>query len=220
MRKNSDPFSRLPPSSLLFSFTPSSSNRQILSWAMDAADAYPEAIVTGIDLSPIQPSWVPPNLRFEIADADEPWIFAQNAFSLVHTRIMNSIGVSSWPHFYAEAFACLKPGGWVENQEFDCIIVSDDGSLPEDSPLRQWPEFWEEGIRKVDKTVRCDPQQLERQMQEAGFINTRVIEKKMPIGPLAKRSDAEGIGTLWPSCPLSWRVRHERSGLQRHAWLE
>ena len=153
---------------------------------MDAADAYPGAAVIGIDLSPIQPSWVPPNLQFEIADADEPWTFAQNRFSLVHTRIMNSIGVNSWSHFYAEAFACLKPGGWVENQEFDCIVVSDDGSLPEDSKLRQWPALWEQGIRKVGKTVRCDPQKMKQQMEEAGFINTRVIEKKMPIGPWPK----------------------------------
>lgn len=80
-------------------------------WAMGAADAWPEAEVVGLDLSPIQPKWVPPNLTFEVADADEPWGFAPNRFSLVHTRIMNGFGVSSWPHFYREAFSCLKPGG-------------------------------------------------------------------------------------------------------------
>lgn len=29
----------------------------------DFADEYPEAEVIGTDISPIQPSWVPPNLR-------------------------------------------------------------------------------------------------------------------------------------------------------------
>ncbi|KAM5349494.1 hypothetical protein ACJ41O_005999 [Fusarium nematophilum] len=32
-------------------------------WAIDFADKYPHASVIGIDLFPIQPTWVPPNLR-------------------------------------------------------------------------------------------------------------------------------------------------------------
>ena len=42
-------------------------------WAIDAADRYPSALVTGTDLSPIQPSWVPPNCKFEIDDAEREW---------------------------------------------------------------------------------------------------------------------------------------------------
>jgi cyclopropane fatty-acyl-phospholipid synthase-like methyltransferase len=45
-------------------------------WAIDAADKYPSADVVGTDLSPIQPSWVPPNCRFEVDDAERRWIFA------------------------------------------------------------------------------------------------------------------------------------------------
>ncbi|KAK5080079.1 hypothetical protein LTR70_008957 [Exophiala xenobiotica] len=37
-------------------------------WAIDMADTYPAATITGIDLSPTQPSWVPPNLRFIVDD--------------------------------------------------------------------------------------------------------------------------------------------------------
>lgn len=35
-------------------------------WAIDIADEYPEALVIGTDLSPIQPGWVPPNCRFYV----------------------------------------------------------------------------------------------------------------------------------------------------------
>lgn len=157
-------------------------------WAMDAADAWPAAEVVGLDLSPIQPNWVPPNLKFEVADADEPWGFGPNRFSLVHTRIMNGFGVSSWPHFYAEAFSCLKPGGWVENQEFDCTIVSDDGTLPESSKLVEWAQLWNQSVETVGKTGRCNPQKMVDQMTKAGFINTRIVTKKMPIGPWPKDS--------------------------------
>ncbi len=38
------------------------------------ADEYPgEPEVTGIDLSPIQPTWVPPNVRFYVDDAESEW---------------------------------------------------------------------------------------------------------------------------------------------------
>ena len=40
-------------------------------WAIDFADSHPESLVTGIDVSPIHPAWVPPNVRFEIDDATE-----------------------------------------------------------------------------------------------------------------------------------------------------
>ncbi|KIW67324.1 hypothetical protein, variant [Phialophora macrospora] len=86
-------------------------------WAIDVADEYPEAIVVGTDLSPIQPSYVPPNCQFEIADADEEWTFPQH-FDIVHSRVLNDTSLRDWPHFYREAFASLKPGGWVESQEF------------------------------------------------------------------------------------------------------
>ena len=155
-------------------------------WAMDAADAWPEAEVFGVDLSPIQPTWVPPNLKFEVADADEPWGFAEERFSLVHTRIMNGFGVASWPHFYAEAFSCLRPGGWVENQEFDCAIVTDDGTLPENSKLLKIKKIWNQSTEMIGKTGRCNPHQMVDQMTKAGFINTRIITKKMPIGPWPK----------------------------------
>ena len=40
-------------------------------WAVEFADLYPEAKVTGTDLSAVQPEFVPPNVSFEICDAEE-----------------------------------------------------------------------------------------------------------------------------------------------------
>jgi cyclopropane fatty-acyl-phospholipid synthase-like methyltransferase len=37
--------------------------------ANDAADGYPSSQVIGIDLSPIQPGLVPPNVQFYVEDA-------------------------------------------------------------------------------------------------------------------------------------------------------
>ncbi|KAG9680604.1 S-adenosyl-L-methionine-dependent methyltransferase, partial [Aureobasidium melanogenum] len=47
-------------------------------WAMDFADQYPECQVIGIDLSPSQPTFVPPNLKYIIDDAEELWVSVDN----------------------------------------------------------------------------------------------------------------------------------------------
>jgi tRNA1(Val) A37 N6-methylase TrmN6 len=35
-------------------------------WAIDVADLYPSAAVIGVDIAPVQPNLVPPNLNFEV----------------------------------------------------------------------------------------------------------------------------------------------------------
>ena len=110
-------------------------------WAMDFADTYPGTTVVGTDLSPIQPTLVPPNLSFEICDLEEPWDTPLR-YDLVHTRLVNGFCVKDWPKFYREAFESLKPGGWVENQEFDLDVCCSDGSLPPDSKIKEWETLW------------------------------------------------------------------------------
>ncbi|KAK1855538.1 methyltransferase domain-containing protein [Colletotrichum chrysophilum] len=43
-------------------------------WAMEVGDQYPGAEVTGADLSPIQPDWIPPNVRFIVDDVEDEWL--------------------------------------------------------------------------------------------------------------------------------------------------
>lgn len=151
-------------------------------WAMDVADDYPSAQVLGIDLSPIQPSAVPPNLEFQVMDADEAWDFGQR-FDLVHTRLMNGFSIRSWPFFYQQAYEALQPGGWVENQEFDLSFACDDGSQPADAASARWANLWNEGIQRSGLDGRCYPERMMDQMREAGFINVRMTFFRMPIGP-------------------------------------
>ena len=54
---------------------------------MVVGDRYPSAEVLGLDLSPIQPSWVPPNVRFLIDDVEAEWLNGDN-WDFVHLRNM------------------------------------------------------------------------------------------------------------------------------------
>ena len=155
-------------------------------WPMDVADDNPGTQIIGIDLSPIQPTAVPPNVQFQIMDADEPWDGLEDRFDYVHTRLMNGFSIKSWPFFYQQAFTALQPGGWVENQEFEVVFGCDDGSQPADSPSVRWAELWNQGISNFGLTGRCYPEKMKEQMEEAGFINVHWKFFRMPIGSWPK----------------------------------
>ena len=73
-------------------------------WAIDFADMYEGASVMGIDLSPIQTNWVPPNLKFMVDDAESEWLYPQNHFDYVHTRHTIQ-AFKNWPLLMERAFA-------------------------------------------------------------------------------------------------------------------
>ncbi|OQE23218.1 hypothetical protein PENSTE_c009G01792 [Penicillium steckii] len=98
-------------------------------WAIDFADSYPTAEVIGTDLSPIQPSWVPPNLRFIVDDAESPWLFSTSRpFDFIHARDLGG-AIADWNRLLHQGYRYLRPGGWIELQEFEVTLKSDDDSL-------------------------------------------------------------------------------------------
>ena len=66
------------------------------------ADEYPSAQVLGIDLSPIQPLWVPPNVKFMVDDAESPWLHPPDSFDFIHIRHMCS-SIKNWPKLLEQA---------------------------------------------------------------------------------------------------------------------
>jgi hypothetical protein len=69
---------------------------------MLVADEYPSASVLGIDLSPIQPSWVPPNVRFMVDDAEVSWVHPHDHFDFIHARHLAS-SIKDFPKLIAQA---------------------------------------------------------------------------------------------------------------------
>ncbi|OHW95450.1 methyltransferase domain-containing protein [Colletotrichum incanum] len=63
-------------------------------WAIDSADQHPEAEVLGVDLSPIQPRDVPTNLKFEVDDVEEDWIYSR-PFEYIHLRMLDG-SIANW----------------------------------------------------------------------------------------------------------------------------
>lgn len=71
-------------------------------WAIEVAERYPDAEVKGIDVSPIQPLWVPPNLTFEVDDYNREWM-DEGVYDLIHARELLGT-VPDWVALYRKAY--------------------------------------------------------------------------------------------------------------------
>ena len=69
-------------------------------------DQYPGANVLGVDLSPIQPEWVPPNVKFMVDDVESPWLRPVDHFDYIHGR-HTVMAIKDWPKLMKRAFECV-----------------------------------------------------------------------------------------------------------------
>ncbi|CCE28846.1 uncharacterized protein CPUR_02535 [Claviceps purpurea 20.1] len=149
-------------------------------WAIEFADQFPNASVVGTDLSPCQPRWVPPNLEFEIDDATLEWTWDTNHFDFVHMRYIVG-GIQDWGALFKEASRCCTPGGWVESIEYDVEFRSDDGTTELEPVLASFVELFREASKILKRPLyvqEIQPQALD----EAGFIDKKIVRYKLPIG--------------------------------------
>ncbi|KAH7131337.1 S-adenosyl-L-methionine-dependent methyltransferase [Dactylonectria macrodidyma] len=132
--------------------------------AIDIADEFPSAEVIGTDISPTQPRWVPPNLEFQIDDAQQGWTFEPESFDFIHVRYMQG-SIDDWTKLDKQMDKFLKPGGWFQHIEPEIALQSDNseievgdnhtgftdithkkfkvsyGTWPKDKQLRDWGQY-------------------------------------------------------------------------------
>ncbi|KAJ9218230.1 hypothetical protein DTO166G4_96 [Paecilomyces variotii] len=164
-------------------------------WALDFADRYPNAEVTGTDLSPIQPSYSgPPNVHFIVDDMEDEWAFPeQQKFDFIHARFL-ALGIKDFPKLLTECFNNTVPGGWVEFQDWDLNMYSQDGSTTGTSI----EQYYNIGIRAYEKTghVVSPGPHLEQWFHEAGFTEIHVQKYLLPMGPWPKEEHLKSLG-MW-----------------------
>ncbi|KAI5861052.1 S-adenosyl-L-methionine-dependent methyltransferase [Durotheca rogersii] len=152
-------------------------------WAIDFADQYPNAEVIGTDLSPTQPLWVPPNVKFELDDCTQPWTWAEDSFDFVHMRYLFG-AVTDWDELLRQAYRVTTPGGWVQSCEAEVEILSDDGTVLPDSAYNQfWNMLYREATAKVGVPFQVLSDDLQRRaFEEAGFEDITIRDYKFPVG--------------------------------------
>ncbi|KAK2018692.1 methyltransferase domain-containing protein [Colletotrichum eremochloae] len=153
-------------------------------WAIEVGELLPNSEIIGNDLSANQPSWVPPNVKFEIDDVESPWAHSHK-FDFIFCRYM--------PKLINNIYENTNPGGWVEFQDYDLLYTSDDGSLTEEHQTLQWKRLFLEACEKAGRDPRPGPK-LKDWVREAGFVNITHKKYKMPVGPWPKDPYYKEIG--------------------------
>ena len=102
-------------------------------WAIALADSeqFPDAKITGIDLSPIQQESVPDNVFFEMQDcSDTDWLRPLGSLDFIYTQSLFG-SLQDYAQYLITARKYLVPGsGWIECCETDSKPRCDDGSMP------------------------------------------------------------------------------------------
>ncbi|KAF8247802.1 S-adenosyl-L-methionine-dependent methyltransferase [Wilcoxina mikolae CBS 423.85] len=164
-------------------------------WAIAMADHLPEdSEIIGTDLSPIQPTWVPPNCRFEIDDAECDWTFPTDYFDFIHTRHL-ALSIRDWPAYIARLYRHLAPGGWIEINEHGLTCHSDDGTFYQHSPLNVYLEKLRSYAAKAGFMVNNNPgAKLKKLVKQAGFVDVEHTAYKLPWGPWPEEERLKELG--------------------------
>ncbi|KAF2258124.1 S-adenosyl-L-methionine-dependent methyltransferase [Lojkania enalia] len=164
-------------------------------WAIDmGSTSYPSAEILGNDISPVQPSLVPPNVKFEVDDLEDEWVYSSK-FDYIHCRYMVCT-IRDWPKLMRQAYKFLKPGGWVEFQDFDTrFYTSSGGEFNSESIIAEWADKLADGVRKFG--IEPDPgPRIEGWVKEAGFANVVAKTLPFPVGTWPKDKRLKEIGAF------------------------
>jgi SAM-dependent methyltransferase len=188
-------------------------------WVIEVADEHPEAVVEGIDLSPIQPTWIPPNARFEILDYNSDWVDGEK-YDLIHARELLGT-VPDWVEMYRNVYRywntsfvlkqldsiadshgghgrSLKPGGWFDQAEPSPFPTSDHVKLEDDHAYPQWAKAMRAAGEKAGLSFDVGPY-IKSRLEQVGFINVHEYRMPWTIGGWSKDKHQREVGQ-WYVC--------------------
>ncbi|KAF3025221.1 hypothetical protein E8E15_004592 [Penicillium rubens] len=183
-------------------------------WPIEMSALFPNTEIIGTDLSPVQPTEVPPNVHFLIDDAtEEEWLWKKNYFDFIHIGHMTG-AMPSFKRLLRQAFKHLKPGAYIECHELDPKPKCDDGTMPPENQDGGYSAFaihdW------VDLNVRssrdADPprqfriaHRIAQWMREIGFVDVESRLFKIPMNPWPEDEKLKAIGTwITPTLDHPW----------------
>lgn len=160
-------------------------------WAIDYADEHPETEVLGVDLSPIQPSFLPPNVKFEIDDVEEPWTW-HDKFDFIHMRTMTGC-IADWAKLIKQAYEHTTPGGYIELWDPIAPAKCDDTSMKPDSALLKWSNLLVEATTKSGRAWG-EAASYGTFLEKAGYTDIKLIVSYWPMNTWPKNKKMKEIG--------------------------
>ncbi|KAJ9639627.1 uncharacterized protein PV06_03077 [Exophiala oligosperma] len=165
-------------------------------WCVEVGDDHPESIVVGVDLSPIQPTLLPPNVKFYVDDIESDWTYPPSErFDYIHGRAMCGC-VADWPGLFRRSLHHLRPGGWLEMQDYQCQVRGDDDTISGAVYLLDWVEQINEASKRFGKILQSAAG-MKAHMVDAGFVDVHEEVYKVPIGTWPKERRFKELGMYY-----------------------
>ncbi|RSL44935.1 hypothetical protein CEP53_010987 [Fusarium sp. AF-6] len=168
------------------------------------ADQHPQAQVVGVDLSPIQPAFLPPNCTFEIDDLEKEWTW-KTPFDFIFCRMMT--GSFADPKAMAKkVYNGLSAEGWYEIQDIQLPVFCDDGTLdPRTSPIMKWQEGLIDASKKLGRPLGASDQ-YKAILERTGFQNVHETIFRWPTNSWPKDRKLKELG--------KWNLANFDAGLE------
>ncbi|KAF9961486.1 hypothetical protein BGZ65_010631, partial [Modicella reniformis] len=169
---------------------------------MEMANEFPDANVTGIDLSPVFPTTIiPSNCRFYQHNILHPLPFPDNTFDFVYQRLLIAgLTPEEWIRVVKELERVTVPGGWIE-------LVEVDGHGGNNGPFTAKIWGWVERAlmsRGISSLIGQEPG-LPKLLEMAGAVNVHQDVLRLPtgehggkIGQLLKENEQSFWGAVTP----------------------
>ena len=158
-------------------------------------DTYPAAQVYGVDLSPVPPRPKPSNVEYMVGDVrkllNRDARLVSESADFVFSRLL-VLGMTDWAGYVRDMASILRPGGWVEIQDFalDWYLH---GSCC--SGEWEWLNALFLAAQKKGWDLRCG-RNAKEYMQQAGLVDISVKEYRLPMGTwlVGERPETKRIG--------------------------
>ncbi|RKK09859.1 hypothetical protein BFJ66_g10101 [Fusarium oxysporum f. sp. cepae] len=166
-------------------------------WAINVADEYPSANVIATDITPTQPSFAPPNVEFQIDDAQLEWTFEPESFDFIHIRYLQGT-IGDWDRLYGQMYKALKPGGWFQHIEPDLQMLSQNPEIKVDDEhiFTRWAKVFTQVGETIGCTFDFSNGRLSTLAKDAGFVSVTPQTHKIPIGRWPKDKKKKELGTF------------------------
>ena len=145
-------------------------------WAIAMGERFPNAEIIATDISVCPSTDVPPNVFFEVDDAQEEWTYTE-PFDFIHIRGLTG-AFREWTTIYAGVFKHLRTGCYFEIADFGPITLTE--SIP-NSYLSIFNAACQSAAEKAGTPIGLD--HLKRPVLESvglGVVKSKVYE--VPLG--------------------------------------
>ncbi|KAI5842339.1 S-adenosyl-L-methionine-dependent methyltransferase, partial [Tricharina praecox] len=186
-------------------------------WALDAGEVFPSAEVIGVDLSPIQPEWVVPNVRFEVDDLELDWTYLPNLFDFIHSRNIAQ-SMKDWPRYLRQMYKHAKPGAYIELAETAMSLNCDDGTYT-GSALEDYVTKFQKSL-ELGGFILPTGDMLKTFAEGAGFVEVQVHYFKHPWGTWPKDPEMKKIGQLMEMTVLTGLESYGMAPLTRYLGMK